>query len=216
VLRAKLKGIELDSEIVAQATGLNTAQLDSLFSELASAKYGSIFYEQTYDDSVFDLATDSLLTLIRQLNDLTRFVGMKLRKDGNSHSAVLAWSSGYPFAINFARKFPRFNWLEYSAETVLTRGECDAILFATGTDLQVGFSGLSRTAQDHLGSIPKIAMSPIQNFPSDVSFQVGVPGLTEAGEFCRNDDVSMPLASARETASHNTESILEKILTGIG
>ena len=126
---------------------------------------------------------------------------MKLRTDSNAISAenVLAWSSGCAMAVNHAANFPRSNWLEYSAETVLTRGECDTVLLATGVDLKTAFAGLSKVAQQHLASIPRIALSPIENLPVEVAIATGVAGLNVGGEFCRNDDVMMPLAPLATT-----------------
>ena len=115
--------------------------------------------------------------------------------------------------MNYSSELPRYNWLEYSAETVLTRGECDAILFATGSDLQNMFAGLSRTAKEFLGSIPKIVLSPIPDFETDVVFQVGVPGLNESGEYCRNDDVSLGLrSSVAEPLGSSSAQVLEALL----
>ena len=188
ILRAQLLGVKATAQI-------ESPQLIELAELLKSASYGSIFYGQTDEDSAFDLANESLAALIRTLNQSTRFVGMKLRIDSNAISAenVLAWSSGYAMAVNHAAKFPRSNWLEYSAETVLTRGECDAVLFATAADLKTGMAGLSNVAQQHLASIPRIAISPIENLPVEVSIATGVAGINVGGELCRNDDVMMPL-----------------------
>ena len=217
VLRAIIDDKKYDREMAESVTGLGHSQLENLAGKLKAAKYGSLLHGQTNEDSTFDLANDSLASLIRLLNNHTRFVGMKLRTDGNAHSGenVLAWSSGYPMAVNYNHSFPRYNQLEYSAETLLLRNECDAILFATGADLQTCFASLSRTAKDHLASIPKIAISPIPNFPSDVVFEVGVPGLTESGEYCRNDDVSLPVNTIHKSDLDSADDILLKILSAL-
>jgi formylmethanofuran dehydrogenase subunit B len=208
-LRGKLACVNFD---------LQDAQADKLLTAMKSAEYGAILYGQVEDDSAFDLTGDSLNLLIKRLNDETRFVGMKLRSDVNAQSGenVISWSSGYPFAVSYAHGIPRYNWLEHSAETILTRGECDAILFASGSDLQQVFAGLSRTAKEFLGSIPKIVLSPISEFQTDVVFHVGVPGLTESGEFCRNDDVSLGLSAI--TGAHETSAVhvLESLLKVLG
>ncbi len=217
ILRALLVGIQIESDRILETTGLELSQLESLLDVITSAKYGSIIYGQLQGNSAFDLVTDSLTLLIRELNDKTRFVGMKLRTDLNAQSAenVLAWSSGYPFAVNFSRKYPRFNWLEYSAETVLSRGECDAVLLATGVDWQSSVSGLSQAAREQLETIPTVAISPVGNCPADISIQVGIPALSQTGEYCRNDDVSMPLRSVQKPEATTAESVLGAILTAI-
>jgi len=190
VLQAQLLRVDALAQI-------ESPQLIELAELLGSASYGSIFYGQTTKDSAFDLANESLAALIRTLNQSTRFVGMKLRTDSNAISAenMLAWSSGCAMAVNHAANFPRSNWLEYSAETILTRGECDAVLFAAGLDLKTALAGLSKVAQQHLASVPRIAISPTENLPVEVSIATGITGINVGGELCRNDDVMMPLQS---------------------
>ena len=214
VCRAIIDAKNYDRELAESTTGLRHAKLEQVASRLKQSKYGAIFFGQTTEDSSFDLANDSLASMIRLLNNHTRFVGMKLRSDSNAQSGenVLAWSSGYPFAVNHHHSFPRYNQLEYSAEMLLLREECDAILFATGADLQNTFAGLSRTAKDNLASIPKISLCPIPNFPSDVAFEVGVPGMTEAGEYCRNDGVPLPVGAVSSSELASADEVLVKIL----
>ena len=211
VLRARLIGSPIDSANVEETTGLSIEDVDELHSLISTAKYGTIFQGQTERDSEFGVATQSLHSLTRTLNNVTRFVSLKLRHDQNSQSAenVLGWSSGYPMAISHSLQYPRFNWLEHSAESVLERGECDSVLFATGPDLLASMNGLSKVARAHLGSIPSIALSPISNFPSEISIQTGLLAISEAGEFCRMDDVSLPIRAT--STEDSVDEILRKI-----
>ncbi|MFK7770098.1 MAG: hypothetical protein AB8B55_23010 [Mariniblastus sp.] len=217
VLRSIIGQKKYDPASAQKATGLTVSQMEQIAGLLVQSKYGAMFYGQTTVDSSFDLANDSLASMFRELNNHTRFVGMKLRLDGNAQSAenVLAWSSGYPFAVSHSQTFPRYNQVEYSAETLLLRKECDAVLFATGPDLQTAFAALSRSGKDHLGSIPKISISPISNFPSDVSFEVGTPGVSESGEFCRNDDVPIPVGVVNDNELDSAEVVLGEIWDAI-
>lgn len=212
-LRAQFAETRMEEARMPDSTGLEPKTIEKLASVFAAAKYGSIFFGQTTPDSAYDLATESLSQLIRQLNLVTRFVGMKLRTDGNAQSAenVLAWSSGYAFAVNHHLKYPRYNWLEYSAETMINRGQCDAILFATTSSFRDTFGGMSQRAIDHLGSIAKIAITPVRDFPCEVAIQVGFPGLNESGEFCRNDDVLLPLMNTPTANQPSTAVILDRI-----
>jgi formylmethanofuran dehydrogenase subunit B len=204
VLRACLNGLTLDRNRVLETTGIPLSQIATLADRFQAAKYGAILFGQSKPDSSFDLATDSLSSLIRDLNNATRFVGIKLRTDANAQSAedVLSWSSGYPLAVSHNQGLPRFHWHEYSAETILHRKECDAVLFATGPDLQTAIGGLSRSSREFMGSIPTIALSPIANFPSSVAIQIGLPGLDSPGEFCRFDGVWLPLKDSSKDSSN--------------
>ena len=64
------------------------------------------------------------------LNDFTRFTARRLRIPGDvtGADAVLCWLTGFPFAVNLARGYPRYNPGEYSANELLERGEVDACL----------------------------------------------------------------------------------------
>lgn len=211
-LKAFTSEVELGSDQL-ERTGVPEKELVQIFRAMKSAKYGSVFFGQSNPGSQFDLATDLMHGLVRRLNDVTRFVGQKLRTDSNAQSAedVLAWSSGYPFAINYAKRFPRYNWLEHSTTTVLERCECDAILISSGADLQTVFGSLSRTAKTHLESIPKITLSPIAGFAGDVSFGVGVAGLDECGDMVRNDGIALPVNAIRDSQLDSTTEVLNSI-----
>ena len=199
-----------ESQADASTTIENTA--NELTKELVEAKYGSIFFEQVTENSRFDLAGDSISRLIRSLNDITRFVSLKLRSDNNAQSAenVLAWSSGFPFAVNHNLGHPRQHGLEFSAESMLRNQQCDAILFASNLSGTEVVERLSEPARTHLQTIPRIAFST-QAIEANVQFQMGIPGLNAAGEHCRIDNVSMPLKKAQPNDWISAEAILEKI-----
>ncbi len=187
-----------------------------LLNELVNAQYGSMFFEQVTEDSRFDPAGDSISRLIRRLNDLTRFVGLKLRTDNNAQSAenVLAWSSGYPFAANHSLGHPRQHGLEFSAESMLQNQQCDAILFASRLSKLELVDQLPASARVHFESIPQIAFST-QAMTADVQFQMGLPGINEAGEYCRVDNISMPIRKIEPNDWIPPEVILEKILQNL-
>ena len=69
---------------------------------------------------------------------------------------MLAWQTGYPAAVSFARGHPRARPGEFSAAGLLERGEPDAALI-------VGFDALRRLpprAADNLRRIPMVVVDP--------------------------------------------------------
>ncbi len=203
-LRACLSGLQLDSQAVKQSTGLDVESWQKLSQHLSAAKYGALFYGHTTHDSNFDSANDSLASLVRELNNKTRFVSLSMRSDANSQSAenVLAWSSGFPFAVNLNRRYPRSNWLEYSAAEILRRGECDMILVASTGGLSRQIDALGNTAAKHFQATPKIVLFSeaeakaeaecgLENVAACIT--VSLPGFNESGDSCRQDDVLLPL-----------------------
>ncbi len=217
VIRGLLRRIPMDKEDVLAATGSSIDQWRKLVEMLTEASYGALFYGPTTNDSAFDPVTDMLAVLIRELNDQTRFVSLAMRDDSNAQSAenVLTWSSGFPFAINLHQGLPRSSWLEYSAETVLSRGECDLVLLASTGSLAGSMKLLNSQAAEYLQRIPKIIISEVDSVGMDntrVSLNVSRPGQNSSGDFCRQDDVALPLTNLfpEETGVTGTE-VLEAI-----
>ncbi len=222
VFRAVLAGIELDDSAVKAQTGTPVDRWKDFVEQMVAAKYGSIFHGQTTAESSFDTAMDSLALFVRDLNDTTCFVSIGMRNDGNALGGenVLAWSSGFPFAVNLARQYPRFHWLEYSAASILRRGECDCILVATDDSLGQALDALDDTAKEHFDRTPKIlvASQDYQGLANvAVGFRVPPPGIHVNGDLCRQDDVALPLTSVPQPERAATaREILDEIRTAIG
>ncbi len=199
-MRACLGGLEIDAKVVKQSTGLEIETWQKLVQLMATAKYGAMFYGHSTHESNFDAATDSLASFIRELNNQTRFVALSMRSDFNRQSAenVMAWSGGFPFAVNLNRRYPRSNWLEYSAAEILRRGECDLILVASTNGLSKQLTELGESAANHFRATPKIVLSTETKCELDnvvACIQVSIPGVSEAGDYCRQDDVLLPLVN---------------------
>ena len=99
------------------------------------AKYGVLFFGAG-PTTPFDThqCSNAIFSLVRDMNAHARFVCVSLGGPGNAAGAdnVLTWQTGYPFAINLARGYPRFGPSEYTASDVLARAECDAALIVSG------------------------------------------------------------------------------------
>ena len=65
----------------------------------------------------------ALLQLVTDLNGPGRWYAMRMRVQGNVVGAdsVLLWQTGYPFAVNMARGYPRYNPGEFSVQGLLER-----------------------------------------------------------------------------------------------
>jgi formylmethanofuran dehydrogenase subunit B len=137
---------------------------------------------------------EALLKLVRDLNRYTRFCVRRMRGSGDVTGAdmVLAWQTGYPFAVNLARGYPRYNPGEYSAQDVLERREADACLL-------VGSHGVQRllaAARSYLHEIPTIVLdSPVADVSirPTVRFTTAIYGIHAAGTAYRMDEVPLAL-----------------------
>jgi formylmethanofuran dehydrogenase subunit B len=131
------------------------------------------------------------------MNRYTRFVALAHRGGGNRAGAdnVLAWRTGYPFAVNFGRGYPRYGPGEFTAEALLARREVDAAL-VIGADPLTEFGS---EARDHLATITSIVVDPRDTATSrqaTVAFAVAKCGVHTGGTVYRFDDVPIPLRPA--------------------
>lgn len=201
VLRALLTGARLNQQAVAEQTGCEISRWQSLLDRIVSSSYGALF-SNAASDSEFDSESELLAKLIRVLNDSTRFVNLSLRNDYNAQSAenVLAWSSGFATGVNLNRGFPRSCFDEHSAHSILNEGACDLILLASTLGLQVAWKKLGAAAQLNLKRTPTIVLNELGDnwckelFQPHVEIAVSRPGFSSVGDFCRLDEVLIPLS----------------------
>jgi formylmethanofuran dehydrogenase subunit B len=145
-------------------------------------------------------SVEALLSLVSELNDYTRFYARRMRVQGDVTGAdsVLAWQTGYPFSVNLARGYPRYNPGEFSAQDMLERAEADACLL-------VGSEGVDRfspAAKAQLGRIPTIALDyPTVDsiIPPTVRFTTAVYGVHLPGTAYRMDEIPIPLRACLST-----------------
>ena len=125
-LRALAKGVELDAALIEAETGVSLSTWQELMDRMKRARYGVIF-SGPGQTTTFDThqSSHALFALVRDMNAHARFVCVSMGGPGNGTGAenVLTWQTGYPFAVNLARGYPRFGPGEYTATDVLGRGE---------------------------------------------------------------------------------------------
>lgn len=192
VLRSLLRGVPVDS---SSAGGAPSHAVQELFERMKSCRSGIVFFGFGLARRPGGhLAVEALLRLVTELNDHTRFYARRLRGSGDVTGAdnVLAWQTGYPFSVNLARGYPRYNPSEFSANEMLERGEPDACLF-------VGSYGARRFTPQALAFLqrtPTIVLDPPTAetiIPSSVRFTTSVYGIHRPGTAYRMDDVPIPL-----------------------
>ncbi len=129
VLRALLKKRRLDAKEVG---GRPLEEWGALLEQMKGCRYGIIFYGTGLTMSRGGVeSVAQLLHLVNDLNAFTRFSVMAMRGPlgfgnvGGSYK-VLCWQTGYPFAVSFARGYPRYNPGEFSGirDACATGGRC--------------------------------------------------------------------------------------------
>ncbi|MCC7474622.1 MAG: formylmethanofuran dehydrogenase subunit B [Pirellulales bacterium] len=192
VLRNLLRGDELPTSC---DVGISPAELSSLATSLRSCRYGVVFHGLGLaHDGGGHNQVEALLRLVKELNAHTRFAALRLGAAGNlaGAEAVLTWTTGFPFAVNMARGYPRYNPGEYTANERLERGEVDVCVLVGSESCHA----LSARARQTLESIPTIALDYPQVRPSldaTVQFTTGIYGIHAPGTAYRMDEVPIPL-----------------------
>ncbi len=212
-LRALAAGVELDAEQVERETGVPLERWQDLMDRMKAARFGVIFFGMGVTMTRGKHCnSEAMLALTRDMNDYTRFVVKPNRGHGNVTGAdnVVSWRTGYPFGVNHARGYPRFNPGEYTTADVLARGEADAALIIAADPM----SNFSQPARNHLATIPYIALDPKETPTTRgaaVAFTVATYGINTGGTVYRMDDVPLPLRPAFEVPHPSDERVLLEI-----
>jgi formylmethanofuran dehydrogenase subunit B len=191
-MRALVRGVPLDRDLAAQ---LPLDALGDVAGRLRASRYGAVLHRAALAPTASGYVNAvALLALVRDLATMTHVVALPLQRHGNARGAedVLAWQTGSPSAVSFARGHPRAQPGEFSAAGLLERGEVDAALV-------VGFDALSQlppAAADHLRRIPTIVVGGFATAMAEgarVAFATAVGGVHREGIAHRMDGVPLPL-----------------------
>ncbi len=203
-MRALVRDAPLDRDLAAP---LPLNALEQLADRLRSCSYGALLHGRApYANGL------ALLELVRDLARSAHVVALPLRHEGNARGAedVLAWQTGYPAAVSFARGHPRARAGEFSAAGLLERAETDAALV-------VGFDALRElppAAADHLRRIPTIVVDPRATETAEsarVAFATAATGVRREGTAHRMDGVPVPLHAPLESERPGDGEVLAAI-----
>ncbi len=198
-------------------TGVELPVLEELAERLRRCRYGVVYFGFGLSRSPLGhLTVAALLRLVTELNDHTRFCARRMRGSGDVTGAdmVLAWQTGFPFSVNLARGFPRYNPGEFTALDMLERQDADACLL-------VGTHGLRRftpLSLDHLRDIPTIVLdSPAAELPftPTVRFTTATYGIHSAGTAYRMDEIPIPLKAVLPLRCPTDENVLSQVLDAV-
>ncbi|MGE0606100.1 MAG: formylmethanofuran dehydrogenase subunit B [Pirellulales bacterium] len=197
--------------------GAPLAELLSLAEKMKSCKCGVVFFGLGLTQGPLGHRNvEALLLLVKELNAHTRFHARRMRVHGDVAGAdtVLCWQTGFPFSVNLARGYPRYNPGEYSANDVLAAREADACLLV-GSE---GVAALSPAAIEQIEQIPTIALDypTVESFPRPtVRITTAVYGVHLPGTAYRMDEVPIPLRAVLPPKYASDEEVLRQIMKRI-
>ncbi len=216
VLRALIKGQHVDPTLVDE-TGLSMAQLQDFADRMKRARFGVLFFGMGLSMTRGKhMNSAALLTLAAELNAFTKFVAMPMRGHGNvtGGDVIMRWTTGYPFGVNLARGYPRFNPGEFSTIDLLIRGDCDAAL-VLGADPG---ATMPQPAIEHLSRIPTIVLDPKVTHTSRlarVHFTTAATGISAPGTVYRMDEIPLPLRPALKSPYPTDEDVIRRIYQAV-
>lgn len=209
-VRQLLRGVTLPATFEAPFPRQSLQRFVEL---LKSCRYGVVFFGLGLAQrGIGHVNVEALLRLVADLNAVTRFTARRLRIPGDVSGAdsVLCWQTGFPFAVNLSRGFPRYNPGEYSANELLEQGEVDACLLVGSEPV----ADLSAKARDTLRRIPTIALDYPHVSPTisaTVHFTTAVYGVHRSGTAYRMDEVPIPLRQILSSPLPSDDEVLAAI-----
>jgi len=212
-LRAAVRMGELEQDSIA---GVPVETVEEIADLMINCEFGIIFYGLGLTMSAGKSRNiDAALSLVKELNDRTKFLIMPMRGHFNVTGAnqVTAWQTGYPFAVDFSKGYPKYNPGDTSAVDILARGECDAALVVASDPI----SNFPVAASKHLSRVPLVAIDPHitpTTLASDIVIPSSFVGIETAGTVYRMDGVPLLTRKLVEPPAglRSDEEILSAIL----
>jgi len=176
---------------VERITGVSIPEMKQMVEMMKDCNFGAVYVGLGVGSSYGKHRNvEAALNLIKELNNHTKFTIGALRGHCNvaGFNQIASYLYGYPFGLDFARGYPRYNPGEYTMVDVLRNRDVDAA-FVMCADL------VCHTPADcasYLAEIPMVCLD-IAPCPTTVASDVVLPGVIDAmesaGTFYRLDNV---------------------------
>lgn len=174
-----------------EVTGVSISEMEKMLDMMKSCNFGAIYVGLGIASSYGKHRNAEMaFNLVKELNSHTKFVIGALRGHCNvaGFNQIASYLYGFPFGLDFARGYPRYNPGEYTAVDVLRDRDVDAA-FILSADLVSHFPA---ACSEYLAQIP-VACIDIAPCPTTMLSDVVLPGVIDAmesdGTFYRLDDV---------------------------
>lgn len=177
------------------ASGAAWRTARELAAPVFAGRYVAVVYDAEPDERAARSSQrfDALASLAQAINGRTRCAAIGLRAGGNRSGAdsVLVSQTGYPFAVDFALGYPRYDPYGAAAESLVESADVDVVVV-------VGDAGaLPRTLASKLASLRAILIGPrasdIALGSATIAIDTGIDGIHSSGSAYRTDDVPLPL-----------------------
>jgi len=191
-LRMAIRDLDIEAPLVA---GVPREKVIELAEIMRTARYGVIFFGQglTMTGAKYRNLV-ALIKLVQELNEWTKFSIVPMRGHYNVTGAnqVSLWITCYPYAVSYARGFPKMIIGVTSATDLLAHGDVDSALIVASDPV----AHLPRKAVEHLARIPVVVIDAKWSLTSafaDVIIPGAYVGIECEGTAYRMDDVPIRL-----------------------
>ena len=191
-LRLLVQGKELE---VPEVAGVPKEKVIELAETLMAAKFGVMFVGVGMTMSgAKEKNFEELFLLLHDLNRISKWVVIPMRGHYNVTGADMAalWTTGYPYAVEFSRKYPRYQPGITSTVDVFLREEADALLSIASDPI----AHFPRKVAEAMKKVPIIAIDPKWNLTvafSKVIIPSAIAGIECSGTAYRMDEVPLRL-----------------------
>jgi formylmethanofuran dehydrogenase subunit B len=212
-IRATVRGIEIDEK---EVSGVSKEQIEELAKILKEAKFGVIFFGMGLTQTLaHHRNVDAAISLVRELNDYTKFLLTPMRGHYNVAGAnqVFTWNTGFGYSIDFSRGYARYNPGEFSSVDLLMRDEVDASLIVASDPASNFPAGAVKNMFKH----PLISVEPHETPTSafaDVILPAAMAGIECEGTAYRMDKVPLRLRKVKDAPGEclPDKEILERLI----
>jgi formylmethanofuran dehydrogenase subunit B len=206
--------LALWSALVEGGRPIPTPELVALTERINAAKYTAVIYEPSaLPTQHAALAIEALQRIVKAINRTARAGTLALTGDDGAASVnqAITWLSGFPLRTRVAYGLPLdHDAHRYRSETLLQRGEIDALLWVSSFAPEPLPASLDANVPAIILAHPSTAV-PARHAPT-VFIPVATPGIDSGGHLFRVDtSVVAPLAAARDYALPTVASIASQL-----
>lgn len=170
-IRAVLKGKKLNKDFIA---GIPKEDVEELAEAMKNVQFGALFFGLGLTHTLSKQRNiDIAIQMVADLNSYTKWILMPMRGhfNVNGFNIFMAFETGFPYGVDFARGYQRYMNGETNTIDLLTRKECD-VFMVIAADPGAHYPG---GAVKHLAEIPVIQID-IHWGPSTEIADVVLPG----------------------------------------
>ena len=216
--RLILQGKPIADETLFSENGLARSAVEGFVDLCRHARYGALFFQPPAESPCYGrLLWESVLSLIRDLNELTRFVVLGLGSSGNlsGAEAALTWQSGQLLGVDYRQGFPEALESGSSLNDRLESGDLDLLLVIADPFP----AELSDLARKNLSRIPCFVVGPRSHWDEQLSYQGAFAtariGIDSGGTVTRSDGVALPVRSLVSIGARSEKDWIEAILRAV-